>query len=165
MKFEEILNKLLLNSMENRIDDLMESFRKEMIPELQAMFEQFQNNKSSSNNNNTEDEKYDENKNELKHKMHILQTKMEEMKEEKSKLEELVHDAASSKVGAILRLQNMIDHLRFDNSLLQKEVDYYKNYIDTQNTNNNSSTFGNIVTGIKNGIINVSFTNRSNIST
>ncbi|ETO11488.1 hypothetical protein RFI_25887 [Reticulomyxa filosa] len=115
-------------------DTIMGAFRKELMPEIVALFEQMLHDSSNSNNSNTSDRdarqshdeyKYNEREGELRLYNEQLRAKVLALEKEKTDMEQYMKDCAKSKVTAMVKLQNIIDHLKLDNQLLQEELTRY----------------------------------------
>lgn len=121
-KFEEMLETQIAVKMNGKIDSLMHDFRLEVVPELAAIFENLQRNENAG----SDDEKIDENRNELKEEIFNLQSKIVLLEDDRVQLENTVKDVARSKVNAVLRMQNLIDHMRYDNRTLYARIERMK---------------------------------------
>eukprot|EP00483_Globobulimina_turgida_P007516 UN07530 len=85
---EEMLNNKLESAMDKtmdgKIDGFMAEFRKEVIPEFMAIFEQLSNENKGSNYNDYDDEKANSNRNELLSLNETLEKEIFVLKQEKN---------------------------------------------------------------------------------
>ena len=128
--FNDKLERTVSNVMNGKIDLFMDEFRKEVVPEVQAVFEQLSLGKtrisSTSYIGDVDDEKAGSNRNELLLENTRLKSEIEQLQEEKSKHDKVLRAAATSKVHQVVRLQNLLDHMRDDNRMLQYQLGKYK---------------------------------------
>eukprot|EP01084_Bolivina_argentea_P049654 91318_1 len=136
-KLEDAMN----NVMNGKIDNFMGEFRKEVIPEFMAMFEQLNTN-GNYQNTDDDDEKANSNRNELLLINEKLKKEIEILKQEKEQHDKILRNAATSKVHQVVKLQNLLDHMRNDNRLLQFQLNKYK------------STFNKIKLNQQNNVVN-----------
>mmetsp|Transcript_51597 Transcript_51597/g.85492 ORF Transcript_51597/g.85492 Transcript_51597/m.85492 type:complete len:781 (-) Transcript_51597:289-2631(-) len=120
------LNECMENIMSGKIDGFMDAFRKEVIPEVQAVFETL--NKSSYNLETlaVDDEKDHGNHSELVSLNNQLMQEIEQLKKEKEDHDMQLKEVATSKVRQVVTLQNLLDHTRDDNRALQFHLNKYQ---------------------------------------
>merc|ERR1712228_854554 len=151
--FSDKLQATVSNVMNGKIDLFMDEFRKEVVPEVQAVFEQLSLGKtrisSTSYIGDVDDEKAGSNRNELVLENNRLKAEIDVLQQEKSKHDEVLRSAATSKVHQVVRLQNLLDHMRDDNRMLQYQltknqqnnvVNKFWGYLGGNNTSNHVST-------------------------
>merc|ERR1712228_86110 len=128
--FSDKLQATVSNAMNGKIDLFMDEFRKEVVPEIQAVFEHLSLNKTENSSTSyigdVDDEKAGSNRNELVLENNRLKAEIDVLQQEKSKHDEVLRSAATSKVHQVVRLQNLLDHMRDDNRMLQYQLTKYQ---------------------------------------
>lgn len=127
-QIEEILNNKLDNIMNGKIDGFMDAFRKEVVPEVQAVFEQLSLVKRSGSyiEDNDDEKQSNSNNSELLIANNKLKQEIEFLKEEKKGFDAKLQEAATSKVHQVVKLQNLLDHMREDNRIMAFQLNKYK---------------------------------------
>ena len=137
-KLEDCMN----NVMNGKIDGFMDSFRKEVVPEVQAVFEQLSLSKAANGGYNGSDFVDDEKANsssELISRNNALMKEIEVLKAEKEGFDEQLKRAATSKVHEIVKLQNLLDHMREDNRQMSFQLNKYREkFVEIKETQENN---------------------------
>ena len=101
------------------MDGLVSEFKKVIIPEIQAATSEMREQREF-------EEKAEIDENELVSRNREMAAELEVLRKEKDLHDEHLKNAATTKVLELVKLQNLLDHMRTDNRVLQHQLNRYR---------------------------------------
>jgi len=138
-KLEETLTLKMSESIDRifgvKVDGLLAEIKRSIIPQIEAATEELRMEREAEEKETTtlsENELFAMN-NEMKRELEIL-------RKEKDVHDEYLKNAATTKVHELVKLQNLLDHMRSDNRLLQHQLKRYRErFQEIKDANNHSA--------------------------
>lgn len=118
VKLEECIQRILGGKMEG----LVTEFKRVIIPEIQAVTEELRERTEEMETK----EEVEVNENEVMAMNNELKAELEILRKEKDLHDEHLKNAATTKVRELVQLQNLLDHMRNDNRVLQHQLNRYR---------------------------------------
>lgn len=105
-----------------KVEGLVTEFKRVIIPEIQAVTEELRERSEEMELK----EEVEVNENELMAMNNAMKRELEILRKEKDLHDEYLKNAATTKVRELVQLQNLLDHMRSDNRVLQHQLNRYR---------------------------------------